>query len=321
MRTRNPVYVMERMLVPQSLIKENDVEEKGDDDSCSSNGSGGKHPRRPHFFEEPRLPEAFRSRNGSYHLSGYDRGHLAAAANYTSALVPYGYLKDTYNLCNVSPQHPRFNATVWARLEDWVRRVAATMHHTDPDFETWVVTGPLWLPERVVPEIEAPAGAPFGKLLEYRYKALGPPPNVVPVPTHFFKVVAVVFRSGIARHACFVVPNRQPDDDWSLEDGLVRWTDLEVAAGLEFFPSLADAAWKMKADKATDYPRPMPLLLPSGDDESSLLPSTVVSQGRGNRRRGRPPLFGSSSTSPAHLCPNGSCPKYPYPRMIEAGRR
>jgi DNA/RNA endonuclease G (NUC1) len=62
-RTRNPIYVMER-LSPQR----------------KNNSTSFKRPSN--FFEEKSLPEEFRSRPQHYKNSGFDRGHLAAAANY-----------------------------------------------------------------------------------------------------------------------------------------------------------------------------------------------------------------------------------------------
>lgn len=239
-RTRNPVYVLQRL----------------------TGESKGRSQRR-HFYEERSLPEVFRSRNAAYHLSGYDRGHLAPAADYSDN-------RSTYNLMNVSPQAHGMNHQIWSRLEEWTRQVARRYQ------VVYVVTGPLWLPQRQVSD----------KHFVYEYPAIGRPPSLVAVPTHFFKVVAVINENRIVAYACFVVENADHAGRQSLEDCLVRWSDLEAVVGLEFFPTLVDAAWKSQADGLVEC-GPRRLLLTEG-----------ASSSRSSTR---------GSVNVRHLCPNGSC--------------
>ncbi|GKZ01395.1 hypothetical protein MPSEU_001090300 [Mayamaea pseudoterrestris] len=263
-RTRNPVYVMERLQI-------------NDDDK-----SGGR--KRHHFYEEQALPEHFRSRNSSYHNSGYDRGHLAPAADFGDAKERL----DTYNLANISPQHHEINRKIWAQLESWTRQVARSSSTYDDNTTTYVVTGPIWLPHRMVHE----------KLFEYQYLAIGAPPNLVAVPTHFFKIVVVIHNENdeetIVKYACFVVPNNvndKADTSNQLSDYLVQWTDLERVTGLEFFPSLATTEWKHLADAL--------VVLPANRTKQLLLEDGSVST---KRRR-------NNKANLAHLCPNGCCQK------------
>jgi endonuclease G, mitochondrial len=194
-RTRTPVYALERVR-PQDWPK--------------------IHKRRPNFHEETSLPEPYRSRNSHYKHSGYDRGHMAPAADFNNDPA-------TFTLTNTCPQHAGLNRTLWAQLEGWVRRVA----ERNATRTTYVLTGPLWLP------VQQTRPAEF----EYRYPALGHPPSLLHVPTHFFKVVVVVdeHENSITKFACFVIPNTEPDRP-SLEDYLVRWTDLEAVIGMKLFP-------------------------------------------------------------------------------------
>jgi DNA/RNA endonuclease G (NUC1) len=106
--------------------------------------------------------------------------------------------------------------------------------------ETYVVTGPLWMPSR----------QRANKLFELNYSAIGSPPSLVSVPTHFFKVVAVVKSGQIIKYACFVVGNEEPSSHRrSLEVYLVPWTNLEAVTGLHFFPALtSEADWKQRAN-------------------------------------------------------------------------
>ena len=95
-RTKNPIWVYEH------LTK----------DSIS-----GPARRQNRFKEDPDLPKHLRSTLEDYKRSGYDRGHLAAAANHRySQLV----MNETFLLSNMSPQvGPGFNRGV---LKYWAKR-------------------------------------------------------------------------------------------------------------------------------------------------------------------------------------------------------
>lgn len=261
-RTRNPVYVMERLKV---------------DDKPSGNR------KRHNFYEEQALPEAYRSRNSSYHNSGYDRGHLAPAADFDD---PKERL-DTYNLTNISPQHHELNRKQWAQLEAWTRQISRSRESSS---ETYVITGPIWLPQRQIHD----------KLFEFNYPAIGSPPNIVSVPTHFFKLIAVIKDDTIVEFACFVVPNHVEESKSSgtvdFADYSVRWTDLERVTGLEFFVGLVSPEWKQRADSLVILPpkRQIGGLLGDSAPSSSAL---IVRGRRGNQAGVR------------HLCPGGSCLK------------
>lgn len=210
-RSRNPVYVLERLQVSPKSERAS---------------------KRRHFFEEKSLPEAARSRNHHYRNSGYDRGHLAPAADFSHSQEQQ---IDTYNLCNVSPQHQDLNRGLWAKLEQWTRAVAKR----NVEATTYVVTGPLWLPKLKIGE---------EKFL-YSYVGLGNPPSLVSVPSHLFKVVVVVKGDTIVEFACFVLAN--DNTQRSLKDTLVSWSDLEAVSGMEFFPQLVNPDWKAAADSLT----------------------------------------------------------------------
>jgi len=239
-RTRNAVYVQHRIeVMPRDIAK-------------------AIQRSRMHFKEEKLVEEQYRSRNSHYHLSGYDRGHLAPAADF------FGKdLEDTYNLCNICPQDAEMNRRIWAWLEEWTRRVARTAYETELAV-TYVTTGPLWLPSHQTDE----------KKFRYNIEGLGRPPTLVLVPSHFFKVVVVVDPTGtkILRFACFVVPNRAIANERPLRDYMVPWSDLETVSGLTLFPGLADETFKAKADWLTQRALPSKekmLLLTDGSNSSS----------------------------------------------------
>lgn len=216
-RTRNPLYVLERI-------------------------GGIKHPSslnsRPQFFEQQALPEIFRSKLHHYFRSGYDRGHMAPVADF-----PEAQKHDTFTLCNVSPQLHGMNCSTWAKLEHWCRKVARN-HLQDNHASTFVVTGPLWLPSK--------HGDTEGEDFQFSFPAIGSSAtSLVQVPTHFFKVLVVLSNPSIQKFACFVVPNTKTNADRSsqLQQYIVKWTELEAMSGLQFFPSLTNEnRWKERAD-------------------------------------------------------------------------
>ena len=268
-RTRTPVYVLERLRpsAPKS--------------HSTTNCESSTKERRPHFVEETSLPEIFRSRNFHYRHSGYDRGHMAPAADFESGGV------DTFTLINACPQSPSLNRKLWNRLEHWVRRVA---QREEDDHKTVVViTGPLWLPVAKTGD----------GVWEYRYPALGQnAPSLVSVPTHFFKLVAIIRNGKIVKYAAFCVPNKEDlkDSDSSLEQYLVRWSDLEAVVGMQFFPFLiVRDDWRALADEATEA-------VWAGERLLLLLPCDAKTTKKRGAKSGD-----NNNNAPQHLCRAGVC--------------
>jgi endonuclease G, mitochondrial len=300
-RTRTPVYVLER-------LRSGDRSRGGDSSSTSRK-------RRPHFVEETLLPEVFRSRNSHYRQSGYDRGHMAPAADFAERM------DTTFTLTNACPQHPNLNRKLWNRLEHWVRRVAAVEDDTTNDpitqsssterrvgtrttttTTTLVLTGPVWLPTSKTKGRD---------LWEYRYPALGKAPSLVSVPTHFFKLIVRLSEdnSTIVQYAAFCIPNYYHDDDTNDEPDhlakyLVRWSDLEAVVGMQFFPRLIHGnkqEWLALADQATEAVwstmdhRQMRLLEDGQAGSTSPTKSTRTAR------------ILTHTHAPQHLCRNGVC--------------
>ncbi|KAL3808357.1 hypothetical protein ACHAXA_003845 [Cyclostephanos tholiformis] len=173
-RTRNPLYVIER-LVPTPPVG-SDARHRDRAACPSSRRRDGMR-----FREDKSLSPYHRSRNSHYRGSGYDRGHLAPAADFPASMVGYdddddddddddvggggksdtidvrirNRMDDTFALTNISPQVPKFNRSIWLRQE-FVRGEAGMMRGRgantyDRDRRrgetTWVITGPLWLPK------------------------------------------------------------------------------------------------------------------------------------------------------------------------------
>lgn len=172
--------------------------------STTKRFSGSRGSSGATFHEELTTPPLYRAHLHDYRFSGYDRGHLAPAANHRHNAVAY---KSTFSLVNVSPQAGKgFNRHYWARLEQYGRELAKRFP------AVYIVTGPLWLPRPIADASATPAesaettrtdgDAPQssgdvakvkrtkGPAYEVRYKVIGDPPNVA-VPTHFFKAFLV----------------------------------------------------------------------------------------------------------------------------------
>lgn len=88
-----------------------------------------KKKRKNDFRSDPKVLTGSASVS-DYKRSGYDRGHLAPAADFCD-------ISSTFYMSNMSPQRPRFNRGVWKKLEVWVRDQVLT------GGSLFVVTGPV----------------------------------------------------------------------------------------------------------------------------------------------------------------------------------
>lgn len=70
-----------------------------------------------------------------YKRSGYDRGHLAPAAD---MLWSVGVMEDSFYMSNMSPQLPDCNRETWKDLESWVRSNVKT------NGSVFVISGPIF---------------------------------------------------------------------------------------------------------------------------------------------------------------------------------
>lgn len=229
-RTRNPVYSLERLPPQHERTPPNSFAD-------ANRQRLGKARQGMNFHEEKTLPPSHRSRNSYYKHSGFDRGHLIPASDFRG---DRDAVSCTFNLCNVSPQYPQFNRRVWSRLEALIRSVALEEWDGGRRRSTYVVSGPIWLPSSIAGgKRNAGSRKP---LFQFTHLAIGQPPSLVHVPTHFFKIVAVVHDDDerLEKIATFVVPNQEPvvagTENIDLQRYLVRISDVEAVTGMAFFP-------------------------------------------------------------------------------------
>ncbi len=150
------------------------------------------------FAADPLLPGTDFSID--YQKSGYDRGHLAPAAD-------MGYSMETmvqsFFYTNMSPQVPRFNRGIWKKLEMQVRNWAVKYD------SLYVVTGPIF--DSVMPTIGT---------------------HRVAVPKAYYKVL-LQRRNGNWEGIGFILPNSNTKVDF--KEYATSIDKVEEITGLDFF--------------------------------------------------------------------------------------
>lgn len=198
-RNRNPNWVFEH-LKPEHVTKNSDTDRK----KCD-------------FIEDSTIHKYFRATNKDFKNSGFDRGHLAAAANHRHSQNAMG---QTFYLSNISPQVGKgFNRNIWNDLEKYIRAIARKSRNV------YVCTGPLYLPR----------SENDGKTY-VKYQVIGL--NNVAVPTHFFKVVVIENNDGHFEMLSYLLPNKEIPNDTPLKYFLVPPDTIERAAGFLLFDKL-----------------------------------------------------------------------------------
>ncbi len=141
-----------------------------------------------------------------YRKSGYDRGHMAPAADFRWSEEA---MSDTFYLSNMCPQVHAFNAGIWSDLESAVRSIAYE------DEEIYVVTGPV--------------------LTDGPYETIGE--NNVAVPKYFYKVI-LDYTEPVIKAIGFIMPNENSSEPLSYF--ALSVDEVEEITQIDFFPALPD---------------------------------------------------------------------------------
>lgn len=191
---------------------------------------GAERPRTDDFRPDPALPSGERAALADYRNSGYDRGHMAPAADFKRNAVA---MSETFLLTNMTPQRPNLNRRIWAQLEEEIRSLV--LAHGS----IWVFTGSLFLDANGNPT----APTTF----------IGP--GRVAVPTHFYKAVLCEHATGSVEMFAFIMENRAQPLTGRPRDYLVAVDRVEALAGIDLFAALPDALENsVEATVVTNWP-------------------------------------------------------------------
>jgi endonuclease G len=143
-----------------------------------------------------------------YWGSGYDRGHLAPAADFR---WHKDAIKESFYYTNIAPQNKAFNRGAWAKLETLVREFTIDAN------EVYIVSGSVL--HQKLPKI--PQGS---------YQ--------VSVPKYFYKIVYDIYPPSYKAIA-FIMPNQ--DINFDLQKYIVSVDSIEALTGFDFMNILPDS--------------------------------------------------------------------------------
>ena len=164
----------------------------------------GKEKRGNRFITDPLVTGPIAT-NADYTRSGYDKGHMAPAADMKWSPEA---MKESFYFSNMCPQHPQLNRRGWKNLEDKIRNWAIA------DSAIIIICGPI---------------------IEKQPKTIGK--NKVAVPQRFFKVVLSPFAKPI-RAIGFLFNNEQAVEP--LSSYVVTVDSIESLTNMDFFAPLPD---------------------------------------------------------------------------------
>lgn len=171
----------------------------------SPNEVNGTFPRRGSFGPDPDV-KGRTATTYDYSNSGWDRGHMAPAADMKwSAEV----MLESFYLSNICPQDRGLNGGIWLNLEEAVRDWARSQG------PIYVVCGPI-------------IGEAFDTIGD----------NAVAIPNGFFKVVCKKV-GGVYFAIGFIFPNK--DVRGSIYEYAYSIDDVEAKTGFDFFSALPDS--------------------------------------------------------------------------------
>ncbi len=157
---------------------------------------------RPYFeIDEMITTGAASWRN--YKNSGYDRGHLVPAGDRRGSIEDY---EETFLTSNISPQRHEFNAGIWNRLEQEIRRFARNKK------AVYIVTG---------------------SILKEGLPSIGN--EQVSVPQQFYKIV---YEPTSNLMIAYLLPHKESNQ--SLKEFIVSVDSIEQLTGVDFFSQLPD---------------------------------------------------------------------------------
>lgn len=165
----------------------------------------GEVKRKKRFYADPYLANN-PVKPDDYKQSGYDRGHLAPAGDFTWSEKA---MTESFYMSNISPQLPGFNRGVWKKLEEQVRQWARENE------EIYIVT----------------AG-----ILKENLPSIGAN-NKISVPVYYYKII-LDMKEPEVKAIGFIIENKAHHKH--LKEFAVTIDSLETVTGIDFFPALND---------------------------------------------------------------------------------
>jgi endonuclease G len=165
------------------------------------------------FTVDTSIPSGYRAQLSDYLNSGFDKGHMAPAADMKRNTQ---VRTESYLLSNSAPQvGSGFNQKIWRNLETAVRG------WVEQRGSLTIITGPIFMVQ----------GG------HVSYQVIGT--KQVAVPTHFYKIVVDANNMNNIEALAFIMPNRDlGDSDYS--EFLSSIDQIEEATGLDFLSALPD---------------------------------------------------------------------------------
>lgn len=165
----------------------------------------GEEGRTNQFLPDPSLPEP-RVETSDYTHSGYDRGHMAPAADMKWSEKA---MEESFYMSNICPQNRKLNRDDWGDLEEKCREWAKKYGRV------YIACGPIY--DKASP------------------KRIGK--HQVAVPDRFFKVVLIYNRKNPIAMG-FLFENKAHHQN--LKNYMVKVDQVEEETGLDFFSKLPD---------------------------------------------------------------------------------
>lgn len=171
--------------------------------------TSGNVPRRDNFREDPLVPEAGRASLSDYRGSGFDRGHVAPAADLKKSTLT---MDESFFLSNMLPQTARMNRQEWRMHEEKIR------NWLNERQQLWIIAGPGFEGDNAT-------------------RTIG---DGVHVPTHCWKIVVDQLEDGSFESLAIWMPNIEANvPNWQRSQ--VTIDEIEDFTGLDFFWALPDS--------------------------------------------------------------------------------
>ena len=217
---RQPIPTAEELTIPRMIIprKEQIIHHTGYSVSYNENlrlpnwvayeltrqETQGNAKRTDRFITDPSV-KGIIATNADYARSGYDKGHMAPAADMKWSNTA---MKESFYFSNMCPQHPELNRRKWKDLEEKIRDWAIT------DSAIIIICGPI---------------------IEKTPQKIGK--NKVTVPQKFFKVILSPFTTS-PNAIGFLFKNGRSVSP--LATYAVSVDSIETLTGMDFFAPLPD---------------------------------------------------------------------------------